>query len=133
MIDSNAQNPPRRRASWPHRWCQWFRVYAGAMTALYALLVVGGIFAMLFLPNLPKGPDDPPTGLLVAYGGLFATLGLLFAGVFAAVFFLKPQPWVWVYSLVLICIGMTSACCIPACVPLLIFWLKPEVQRWYGR
>jgi MFS family permease len=135
MIHSNLDPPPPPPTTMvvAPPVVQWFRVYAGAMAALYALLFFGGILAMGFLPTLPKGPDDPPTAFLIAYGGLFMSLGLLFGGAFAAIFFLKPQPWVWSYSLVLICLGMTSACCIPACVPLLIFWLKPEVQRWYGR
>jgi hypothetical protein len=39
---------------------------------------------------------------------------------------------VWVYDLVLICMGMTSAGCIPACVPLPIFRIKPETKRCFG-
>jgi hypothetical protein len=40
---------------------------------------------------------------------------------------------VWVFGLVLICLGLSSACCLPACIPLLIFWLKPEMKAFYGR
>jgi hypothetical protein len=39
----------------------------------------------------------------------------------------------WVYDLVVICLGMTSACILPASVPLLIFWLKPEVKSHFGK
>jgi hypothetical protein len=28
---------------------------------------------------------------------------------------------------------MTSVCCIPACVPLLIYWIKPETKAYFGR
>jgi hypothetical protein len=35
------------------------------------------------------------------------------------------------YDLVLICIGMTSCCILPAAIPLLIFWLKPEAKNWF--
>jgi hypothetical protein len=46
---------------------------------------------------------------------------------------LRPQPWLWTYDLVIICLGMTSACFLPACIPLLIFWLKPETKHYFGR
>jgi hypothetical protein len=39
----------------------------------------------------------------------------------------------WVYDLVVICVGMTSFCCMPVCIPLLIFWIKPEVRAYFGR
>jgi len=47
--------------------------------------------------------------------------------------FLRPKPWVWIYDLVIICMGMTSACFLPAAIPLLIYWLKPEVKAHFGR
>jgi hypothetical protein len=28
---------------------------------------------------------------------------------------------------------MTSACFLPFCIPLLIFWLKPEAKHYFGR
>ena len=48
-------------------------------------------------------------------------------------FFLKPKPWVWTYNLVLICIGLSSACFLIVCVPLLIAWIKPHNKAWHGR
>lgn len=50
-----------------------------------------------------------------------------------APFFLIPRPWVWIFDLVLICMGMTSVCFLPMCIPLLIHWLKPETKAWFGR
>jgi hypothetical protein len=40
---------------------------------------------------------------------------------------------VWVYDIVLICLGMTSVCCMPVTIPLLIFWIKPDAKAWFGR
>jgi hypothetical protein len=28
-------------------------------------------------------------------------------------------------------LGMTSACTLPICIPLLIFWLKPETKAFF--
>ena len=65
--------------------------------------------------------------------------GLGFTGIFLLIFsiplivlcafliFLPRKPWVWIYSLIIIGLGMTG-CCLPACIPILIFWIKPEVQ-----
>jgi hypothetical protein len=33
---------------------------------------------------------------------------------------------------VIICLGMTSACFLPVCIPLLIFWIKPETKLYFG-
>lgn len=46
---------------------------------------------------------------------------------------LGPWPWLWTYDLVIICLGMTSTCILPASIPLLIFWLKPETKRYFGK
>jgi hypothetical protein len=35
--------------------------------------------------------------------------------------------------MVLICIGMNSCCLLPASIPLLIFWIKPETKTYFGR
>lgn len=112
---------------------RWFKIYCGAMTALYLLCIVGGVAMLFFGPALAKSPDDPPQAFWIAYGVLLLILGAVLAGMFAAALFLTPKSWVWVYSVVLICLGMTSACCLPASIPLLLYWFKPEVQSYYGR
>ena len=112
---------------------RWFKVYCGAMAALYLFCIAAGVAFLIFGPTLAKSPDDPPAAFWIAYGGIFSILGATLAAAFAAALFLKPKPWVWVYSVVLICLGMTSACCLPASIPLLLYWFKPEVQRTYGR
>ena len=34
--------------------------------------------------------------------------------------------------MLLICVGMTSCCCIPACLPILLQWIKPDTKAWFG-
>jgi hypothetical protein len=75
---------------------------------------------------------NPPEAFLVM-GVIFVVMGLFFAVPCAAAVFLPPVPWAWIYHLVLICVGMTSVCCIPVCVPLLIFWIRPETKAYFGR
>lgn len=66
-------------------------------------------------------------------GVVFLILGLALCVPYAIAPFLPRKSWVWVFGLVLICIGLTSLCCLPVCIPLLIAWLKPDVKQFYGR
>lgn len=70
---------------------------------------------------------------LLIQGFVFAAMGAIFTAAFLASFFLPRRPWAWVYNLVLISVGLTSCCCIPAAIPLLIFWIKPEVKGFFSK
>ena len=52
--------------------------------------------------------------------------------IFATAMLLPRVRWAWTYSLVLICLGMGGITLVAA-VPLLIFWIRPETQAWFGR
>lgn len=43
-----------------------------------------------------------------------------------------PDAALWKLGLVLICLGMAT-CCLPACLPLLIAWVKPDTQEYFRR
>ena len=107
----------------------WFSVYAIILCFLYAMVAVLGIvFIAMDAETLEMRPLE---ALLI--GAVFLVMGLFFLAACALPFFFSPRPWLWVYNLVIICLGMTSACLLPACIPLLIFWLKPETKEYYGR
>lgn len=109
---------------WP-----WYVAYCIALALVYFLLLVGGIVLVFFFDLLP-----PEEKIGLSFAAVFSiVLGLVFAAAFAAGPFLPKKPWVWIYGIVLICIGMTSACCLPASIPLLIFWIKPETKIFFGR
>ncbi len=59
-------------------------------------------------------------------GVIFAVIGLPLAILFAAGLFWKKGQGAWVFHIVLIAIGLTSACCLPTNIPLLIFWIKAK-------
>ena len=107
---------------------KWFVVYCVLMALLYLMTAVMGI---VFLSVEPEREMSAEEATLM--GVLFLILGLTFFVPFALAPFLPRKSWVWVFGLVLICIGLTSACCLPVCIPLLIFWLKPEMKAFYGR
>ena len=106
----------------------WFRVYAavmGAMGVLTGLLIMAmGVLAMT--ANEP-GADDVPMWLFVMIG----VMAIATSAIYWLPFYFGNRPWVWTYSLVVICLGMGS-CTIVAALPLLIYWLKPETKAYFG-
>ncbi len=109
----------------------WYRAYAAAMALLYLLVAGLAIVAMVARHRLADAETPPAVLLVFALLTLLLSLGLLAA--FVAALLLPPRPWVWIYHLVLITVGMTSACCLPACIALLVFWIKPEARAHFGR
>ncbi len=109
----------------------WFRVYAGVMTFIYMLLLVVAVLILAFAPSLADG--DNPEEVLLIQGTVFAVISLPLGGMFIIGAFMPVKPWAWIYGIVLIGLGMTSCCCLPATIPLLIFWIKPETQTYFGR
>ena len=105
----------------------WFKVYAGIMALIYLLMVGLGMIFFVF-PDIADGEDD------AWIAGMFmAAIGVPLLVLFAMGVFLRAKPWVWIYDLVLICIGFMSCLTLPFCIALLIFWLKPETKAYFGR
>jgi hypothetical protein len=114
----------------PPRVVFWQRVYCGVMGAVYLAIVVGSLLAAAFHDSLADADTSPRE---VIFGSLvIGGLSAIFAAVFLAGLFVPRRRWAWVYHLVLMGIGMTSCACLPFVVPLLVFWLRPEVQAYYG-
>ncbi len=107
----------------------WFKVYAAFLAAIY--FAMAAVSLVFFLTDPEKLEITKDHAVLI--GAVLLVLGLLLTIASAIPIFAAPRPWSWMYALVLICIGMTSACFLPLCIPLLIFWLKPEVKTYYGK
>ena len=98
----------------------WFKLYTGILSLIY-------VFTLIISPFMLMS-DDPD----LAITGIFLLIFSIPLIVLCALpIFLPRKPWVWIYSLIIIGLGMTG-CCLPACIPILIFWIKPEVKRFYG-
>jgi len=111
----------------------WFRVYAGAMAALYLLTTVAGVLILALREQVAASDETMPPELLLVYGVVLTLMGAGLMVFYGAGLFLPRASWAWVVGILLIGFGMTSCCCVPVCVPLLIFWLKPEAQAYFGR
>jgi hypothetical protein len=121
MTTQNAARPPKV--------ILWFKVYTSFLCLLY--LCTAAFSLVFFLAD----PADTEMSAIAARitGTLLLVLGLGLFGACLLPLVLRPRPWLWTYDLVIICIGMTSACILPASIPLLIYWLKPEAKQYFGR
>lgn len=108
----------------------WYKAYCGLLTLTYVLTAVFGFWVIVTRYSGASGHSSED-GLLV--GGVMAACGLLFGGACGAALVLPARPWAWTYHLAIICLGLSSVCCLPICIPLLIFWLKPETKAYFGR
>ena len=108
----------------------WQRAYCAAMGALYGLLVLGSLAMIVFNDEMADASTDP--GEVIVIGVVVGLMCAAFAAAYLAGLFLPRRRWVWVYHIVLIAIGMTSCACLPFVVPLLIFWIRPDVQAYFS-
>jgi hypothetical protein len=98
------------------------------MALLYLTMAAVGVGFLFMEPDRDMSEAEAKV-----MGVLMLVFGLVFCVPYASVPFLPRKSWVWILGLVLICIGLTSACCLPASIPLLIFWIKPEMKAFYGK
>ena len=107
----------------------WYRVYCAVLAVLYlAFMVLGIVLATVPLDDLSRDREQ-----MFIIGVVYAIIGAIFFVVFAVASFLPPKPYNWIVGIVMLAIGMTSCCLWPATIPLLIFWIKPETQAFFGR
>lgn len=106
----------------------WFIVYC----VLMAVMCLGGcaVGSIFFLVDPAELEMEPVEAKLV--GAIYIGFSTLFFVPFAVAPFLPRRKWVWIYDLVMICLGFTSCCTLPACIALLIFWIKPETRLHFG-
>ena len=109
----------------------WYRIYCALMGVLYALLVI----LFLFLRSLPDieqvmNPSEYTEFQITSM--VVIIFGVPFAILYFACVFMASKRWHWVLGIISIGLGMTG-CCLPVCIPLLIFWIKPETKSWLSR
>lgn len=112
---------------------RWYRVYLGGMSAIYLGCVVLGGLLLWFREEIAGWPPRDEPWTIAVYGLVLVVMGLVLHTLCFAAFFLPRRPWAWIVHLVLIALGLTSCCTIPVSVPLLVSWIRPDVQAWFGR
>ena len=112
----------------PRAW-KWFVAYCAFLAIIYLLFIALGIAVLLGDPATFDVEPIEATG----YAVFLVAIGLLLFIPFATAPFLPKRPWVWTFDIVLIGFGMTSIITLPAAIPLLIFWLKPDTRVFFGK
>ena len=107
----------------------WYRIY-NVLTAVMYL----GLVALLWWSKSGvvefDSPEEEMEVTILAW--VFLVIGLPLAIFHLVCCFMTNRRWHWMLGFFPIGIGMTG-CCLPFCIPLLIFWLKPETKAWLGR
>ncbi len=101
------------------------------MALLYLLCLIGGIFLFAYSEWLAADSDEQPF-MYVIQGLVFAVIGGVLLLLYAAVPLLPRKKWAWYYGFLTIGIGMTSICCVPFSLPLLLFWIKDETRQFFS-
>ena len=110
----------------------WYRAYCAAMVLVLLAVFVGGLMMLAVPERMAEGdPKEAEEAQIAGLVYLVVSLPLLAA--YASAPFLPRTPSTWTYHLVLICVGMLCGCGLPASIPLLIFWIQPACQSFFGR
>ncbi len=107
----------------------WYHIYCGVLSVLYLAVAVMGLALAYFQPVIDR--QSPEETLIM--GTVYALIGAVFFLVFLIGLVLPPKPYNWIVGIVLLALGFTSCCLWPAVIPLFIYWIKPETQRFFGR
>ncbi len=112
---------------------RWYKFYAIFMVVVYAALAYLGYY---FLQNaevvLAQMKDLAPEDLKIRAIILLAA-GAALAISFLASLFQPRTSGAWIFKVILIGIGLGNCCLWIITIPLMVGWLKPETQRWFGR
>lgn len=121
------QQQPLLPGQKPKVWL-WYLLYCCGMAMIYVLCAVLGVVFLALPAEMLEGEEAPE--VIRIQGGVFFVLGIALFGLYAAAPFLPRTKFAWIYGFVTIGIGLTSCCTMPASIPLLIFWLKPDTKAY---
>lgn len=119
---------PRSPAETPQVW-YWYVAYCISMCLMYLVVSALGV-VMLAVPDSPSMQPGDQIGVII-YGVMLILVGAAFALLYGVVLFLPKTKISWVLGFITIGIGATSACCLPACIPLFYFWIKNDTRAFF--
>jgi hypothetical protein len=124
----NDISQPQPRPQTPAVW-YWQIVYCYVWASMFLMLDFVGILMLATADTTTS--EIEPSELKLA-GIVITVICTSLVLLFGSVPFGPKRPWNWVCHLILICIGLTICYCIPFCIPLLIFWVKPETRAFFN-
>ena len=122
MIIASAPEIPGQ----PPKVIRWFKVYSVVQCVLYLA------FSLFFFFAYQAETESEKKGAHIGAAlTLVVALGFLGAWILPRV--VPPRPWLWIYNLVILEIGSLNIFMLPASIPLLKNWRKPETKRYFGK
>jgi hypothetical protein len=106
---------------------KWYVAYCALMALVFLAVAIMGVVFFFVDPVELEMSSSEATLMSVT----FFVFGLVLLIPFAVAPFLPHRKSTWIIGIVLICIGMTSTCCLPISIPLLIFWIKSENKVYF--
>lgn len=109
----------------------WFRVYAAVMT-LASVAMLGLAILMGFAATRPEVALDANAAGAPLVAIVLTLLSAALVALFGVATFVPFKPWGWSVGLIAIGLGLAGGSLIFA-VPLLVYWLKPQVKAAFAR
>ena len=122
MFAGNAPEIPGQ----PPKVIQWFKIYSVVQCLLYLA------FSLFFFFAYPAETESEKEGAHIG-AALQLVVSLGFFGAWVLPRFVRPRPWLWTYDLVVLEIGSLNIFVLPASIPLLKAWRKPETKKYFGK
>ncbi len=107
----------------------WYRMLCSVIIVSGIFWAIIGVLAILGSFNQTgKEASDAFTGglFMLLSGGIPAIISLL------GVIF-PPRSWSWIFGILVLVLAVFSCVFSPFAIALLIFWMKPETQSYFGR
>jgi hypothetical protein len=111
----------------------WYFYVAYCLFMALLYLAVVGLGLLFIVAAEPIAAEDSrhSAAEMIVVGAVLCIMGGVLLLMYAVAPLLPKSKAAWIYGFVTIGIGMTSACTLPFCIPLLIFWLKPETKAFF--
>lgn len=106
----------------------FFLIYV--FTLVFAYFCVALLSGALFVMGISS--PGPEASEMIVTGVLGFGFGMVFTVAFAAAPFLPRKKWAWIYTLILVGLGMGSCCWMPFSIYLLIQWVGDDVKQYYN-
>ena len=110
----------------------WARVYNIFMVLTYLFVFGMGIFSMLNPEFIAEHDPDTSREEALILGVVYMVMGGVL-GLFFLVAAFSPRNKVgWIINIIGFALSTMSCCCLPACIPLIIYWVRDDCRRWFG-
>lgn len=108
----------------------WYRMLCSVIVVSNIVWAIIGAVAILGSYDLTDGREGAESfagGLFMVISGGIPALLFLFGVI------LPPRSWTWIFGILLLALALVSCVFSPFAILLLIFWVKPETQIFFGR